>query len=246
MWICLFILGAIIVHLIMKMDERDVKKLLEQQQLIERDAVLDKADIMSRKARYETQAFNTRIQMAVDKIFKSYKIINNLILVDKNGVEHQIPLLCATTKGVILFQTVDYPGKGLFGKVSDETWQIAQSADIAQVVPNAVALSIQNAMMIKEMTGIDVKPIVVVSQYTPTAKEFNYNDMGQRIIMEDELLKELVYMNNGCEQNYPIEFMTQVRDKLLSINVADEIDDEDEEVGADDMEDVEMPNVATT
>lgn len=194
--------------------------------------LLEKADIMSRKTRYETRSFATRIHQAVDKCFDDFKIIDNLILEDEAGVEHQIPLLCATSKGVILFQTVDYPGKGLFGNIDDENWQIAQSADMAQTVPNAAVLGMQNALLIKRITGIDVKPITVISQYTPAEREVLTRNFGLRVISEEKLDSVLTDMAKHGKQNYPPEFLTQVKEKLLAINVSDE-DEEEEDVDED-------------
>ena len=206
-----------------------------------RTHILENADVMSRKTRYETQSFATRIHKVVDKCFDDFKIIDNLILEDEDGVEHQIPLLCATSKGVVLFQTVDYPGKGLFGNIDDEYWQIAQSADMAQNVPNAAVLGMQNALLIKRITGIDVKSVAVISKYTPAEKELLSNDYGQRVILEDRLEKELMFMAKYGNQNYPPEFLTQVKEKLLAINVSEE-DDEDED---DVSEPIEIPTEET-
>lgn len=194
----------------------------------ERDGILEYADVLSRKARYETKSFATRIHQVVNRCFDDFKIIDNLILEDEDGVEHQIPLLCATSKGVILFQTADYPGKGLFGSVEDDYWQIAQSADIAQNVPNSAVLSMHNALLIKRITGIDVKPIVVISKYTPSEKSILSCKFGQRVIMEKSLERELMDMAKYGSQNYPPEFLVQVKEKLLAINVSDEEEDEEE------------------
>lgn len=204
--------------------------------LEERDEVLRLADIQSRKVRYETRAFGTRIKNIVNRVFDSYTIIENLILMDEVGLEHQIPLLCATNKGVILFQLVDYPGKGLFGDMHAEEWQIAQSADIAQAVPNAAVAAIENAMMIKRLTGIDVKPIAVVSKYTPTVARLNSRRMGLRLILEEKLECELEDMARYGKQFYPDEFMLSVKTKLMGMNVTDE-DDEDDDVFEEDEED---------
>ena len=194
----------------------------------ERDQVLKFAEIQSRRVRYETRALGTRIKNIINKVFDSYAIIENLILMDEVGIEHQIPLLCATNKGVILFQLVDYPGKGLFGDMHEEEWRIAQSADIAQAVPNAAVAAIENAMMIKRLTGIDVKPIAVVSKYTPTVARLISRRMGLRLILEENLERELEDMARYGKQSYPEEFMCGVKDKLRAMHVSD---DEDEDAG---------------
>ena len=225
--IVLEIIIVLVIILILLPDPKK-KYATEELQAAERDNILADADILSRKVRYENKSFTTRIRNIVDKNFESFKTIENIILMDEHGIEHQIPMLCATTKGVILFQTVDYPGKGLFGYVDSEEWQIAQSADIAQTVPNAILLSIENAHLIKRLTGINVKPIVVVSKYTPMVNALNTTIMGLRLILEDNLAKELSNMRTYGKQFYPDEFMIQVRDKLLSMNVANDDDDEDE------------------
>ena len=220
---------ALLVILAIVLPEPVKKVTAEEMANAERDQILAQADILSRKARYENKSFATRIHAMVDRTFESFKIIDNLILMDEKGVEHQIPLLCATTKGVILFQTVDYPGKGLFGNMDDEEWQIAQSVEIAQVVPNAAMLAIENAMLIKRLTGINVKPIAVVSKYTPMVGALNSYEMGQRLITEEELQRELSQMHAYGKQFYPDEFMIQVKQKLLDMNVADEDEDDDED-----------------
>lgn len=194
----------------------------------EQKYVFEQADILSRQVRYEKKALYTRITQIVGQVFNNYKVINNLILMDEKGVEHQIPVLCATRRGVILFQTADYPGKALFG-TADGAWQIAQSSAVAQVVPNAGTLAIENAMLIKRLTGIDVKPIAVISKYTPAITDVLSDEMGERVITEDQLeyvLKDLKLYGN---QRYPLEFLQQVKKKLVSLHVDDEGEGDEED-----------------
>lgn len=223
----MWLVGIIILILILAIMHSADKSEEQKRQREEMERIFKEADVLSRKIRYEKKSFSTRIAQVVDQNFDDYKVINNLILMDEDGVEHQIPMLCATNKGVILFQTVDYPGKGLFGS-SDGEWQIAQSASIAQVVPNAAALAIENAMLIKRLTNIDVKPIAVISKYTPAAVSVLAYDMGERVFTEDELKSELDEIARYGNQTYPAEFMQQVKEKLLRLHVEDEDDDEDE------------------
>ena len=222
----MWFVGVIILILILVGMHYDNKITVEARQKESVNAIFEDAEILSRKIRYEKKSLQTRIMQIVDQVFDSYKIINNLILMDENGVEHQIPILCATNKGVILFQTADYPGKGLFGRLDGE-WQIAQSPSVAQVVPNAAALAIENAMLIKRLTNIDVKPIAVISKYTPAMDTIKCYEMDERVITEDELKSELGELARYGKQTYPAEFMQQVKEKLLSLHVED--DDEEEE-----------------
>ena len=231
--VAVFIVFLIIPKSNSKVDKKRLK--------IEQASILENADILSRKVRYETMSFTTRIHQIIHSCFDSYKVIDNLVLEDENGVEHQIPLLCATSKGVILFQTVDYPGKGLFGNIGDEYWQIAQSEDVAQNVPNAVVTAWNNTALIKRITGIDVKPVTVISKYTPSAKSLMDRAFGRRIFKEENLREEICEMAALGVQNYPPEFITQVKDKFLAINIANIDDDEDIEdfENLEDLEDFE-------
>ncbi len=173
--------------------------------------------IAEKKFRYEGKRLHARIFAIFKSVFKDVHVLENMAF-KYNDQIYTVPLIAITNNGIVLCEFVDQPGKALFGRFQDATWKIAQSARCAQEISNASMTAINMAMMIKSLTGINTKPIAVVSKYTPSQKQLLQAKCGQRIVREEDLFKELSTMQAHNQQNLPETFLAQAEAKFLQLN----------------------------
>lgn len=178
----------------------------------------NEVQIAGRKNRAETKCLQTRIVDMLKKTFDTVKIVENVAM--KYGdTECVIPMIGITPKGILLFQFLDQPGKAVFGKMTANTWRLAQSDKCEQEIPNAMFTAFELAIAVKQETDIDVKPIVVISKYTIAESILFRNSFRFNIVTEDNVLHELEYMKKyGATKQLTDDFMDEVKNRLEALD----------------------------